>query len=186
MKRFTCQMKLLIPTSLVMVMSCSPKAPPPPPGPTPRQATAVPAPFARTWDAVISHFAASSIPIKVIDRSSGLIVTEVMSVGPRDAADWSWCAWESDYWHKKALARAGQEPKVNESWVPVGADQASYNVLVKGDSTASSVRVTVRWTYVDIFEPRERQQRVECQSRDVYERDLEKLISERAARLIGD
>lgn len=141
-----------------LLVGCS-KPSPPAPVPVQREATPVHASLGRTWDAVIAHFAAHSVPIATIDRSSGLIVTDRMFVSPDDAYQWGWCGW----WWDDAAPK-GQHWKIN------GPSSGSYNVLVRGDSTSSTIRITARWT----LEGRE------CVSRDVYERNLESAIIERA------
>ncbi|MGH9897071.1 MAG: hypothetical protein ACREA0_34765, partial [bacterium] len=52
----------------------------PPAPPMPRDATEVTASFGRTWDAVIDEFADRNIPIRTIERASGLIATELLSI----------------------------------------------------------------------------------------------------------
>ena len=97
----------------------------PPPPVAPRGATEVDAPFGRTWDAVVGAFADLNIPIHTLDRASGYVATEELSI-PREllqeARSWAQCG-------------SGYGPP----------DHAVYNVLVRGDSSRSTVRVTVRW-----------------------------------------
>lgn len=78
--------------------------------------------FGRTWDAVIDRFAADNIPIKTIERVSGIIVAEPLLVSPEINPEYADC---------------GTGSLMN----PI-ARQASYNVRVSGDSTSSQVRVT--------------------------------------------
>ncbi len=109
------------------ILGCSVQAPAPP---VPRSdVTGVNASFNKTWDAVIDDFASQSVPIKTIDRTSGLIVAERLSVGPELGKLWADCG--SDMFQGKLS--------------PTGA---TYNVLVRGDSTKSTIRVTVRWVRV--------------------------------------
>jgi len=109
------------------IVGCSVQAPAPP---VPRaEVTGVNAPFNKTWDAVIDDFASQNVPIKTIDRTSGLIVAELLSVGPEAGKRWADCG--SDM-------MAGK----------LAPTSAIYNVLVRGDSTKSTVRVTVRWVRV--------------------------------------
>jgi hypothetical protein len=109
---------------LLVVVGCTQ----PPAPPTPRTAqTQVQASFSKTWNAVIDDFAANNIPIHTIDRSSGIIATDLLNVGPgmSDVAD---CG--------------------SDMGIHLTPTQVSYNVLVRGDTTSSSVRVTVRWVRV--------------------------------------
>jgi hypothetical protein len=116
----------LVPLAVVatfVTMACGMRAPEPP---VPRTSiTEVAAPFGRTWDAVIDDFASRNVPIKTIDRSSGLIVAEALSVGA-DGAEYADCG--GDMMGIKLFPTA-----------------ATYNVLVRGDTVKSTVRATVRW-----------------------------------------
>src|SRR6266705_3775805 len=108
------------------IVGCSVQAPAPP---VPRAGvTQVAASFSKTWDAVIDDFASQNVPIKTIDRTSGLIVAERLSVA-RDAGD---------------VADCGTDMMIGRLY----PTSATYNVLVRGDSTKSTVRVTVRWLRV--------------------------------------
>ena len=148
----------------IAVTACGAGVTPPPPAPAPRPATKAAASFGKTWDAVIGHFAENSIPIRTIDRSSGLIVTDPMFVSKEDGKRYAWCAWASDW-----LAST-------EGSDTVGASSVSYNVLVRGDSAQSTIRVNARWTTV----LEKAAVATECQSNDVYEPTLEALIRKRA------
>lgn len=101
-----------------------------PAAPVPRTtATTVNASFGKTWNAVIDQFATNNIPIHTIDRSSGIIATDLLNV-PASVGD---------------VADCGTDMSVH--LVP---SQASYNVLVRGDSTSSTIRVTARWVRVGV------------------------------------
>lgn len=142
MRHFPCGLLLLL-------ASCSSKVEGPPPI-APREASQVNAPVSKTWDAVVGVFADLSIPIRTMERASGLIVTDPLSVDPRRSDQWADCG----------------ESRSN---------RASYNVLVRGDRGASTVKVTVRWTYVgDSGVIRE------CRTRGVWEQRLEGEIAIRA------
>jgi hypothetical protein len=127
------------------------KAPAPP---VPRPATSVNASMGRTWDAVIDMFAARNIPIRTIERASGIIATDQLSVGSEGSA-WADCG-------SKGSER-------------VRPNNASYNVLVRGDSGASTVKATVRWVYSTLKDgPRE------CSTSHVWERGFEEEVRARA------
>ena len=110
--------------ALVLSGSCVATAPPPAPV---RSITPVSAPFNRTWESVIDVFGERNIPIKQIERASGFVATDGLSLSREDqrvAPAWAKCE------------RGG---------VP---DRAVYNVIVRGDESQSTVRVTVKWEQV--------------------------------------
>lgn len=118
--------------------------------PVPRPATVTAASFGRTWDAVIEHFAERSIPIRTLERASGIVITDPTRVDPDKGVEWADCGtgWVAD-----RFPTAG-----------------SFNVLVRGDSTSATVKVTARWVY----------EAKECATRDVFEKELEEAIRLRA------
>lgn len=127
---------------------------PPSAAPPPRPPMEIKASFGRTWDAVIEHFAERSIPIRTLERASGLIVTDPMVIYNDKEADlWGDCGG-SEF--------AGQYPPTS----------GSFNVLVRGDSAASTIKVTARW----------RLKELECTTKDVFELALETAIRTRAER----
>jgi hypothetical protein len=142
--------RLLVAATLVV--SCVGYSAPDPP--TPREATDVHASLGRTWDAVIDLFAARLIPIRTIERASGLIVTDQLSVGP-EGREWADCGKTS----------AGR----------YRPNYATYNVLVRGDSTRARVKATVRWVYSDLKE-----KVLECSTTHVWEMALEGGVKTRA------
>lgn len=120
-----------------------------------RQPTSVAASFGQTWDAAIDIFAAHNIPIKTLDRSSGLIVAEQSRVGPSDVAKFADCGKRL-----MAVVTAGVTGDV-------GPARADYNVLVRGDSTRATVRVTAHFT--------EHSGR-RCTTRGVFESEVEAAV----------
>ena len=90
-----------------------------------RAATPINASVGKTWDAVIDLFAERNIPIRTMERASGFIAAEPALVAMKDGARWADCGG--------ALG------------VKLGAERATYNVLVRGDSTHATVRATVLW-----------------------------------------
>lgn len=131
---------------------------PPQSAPLVRTGTTVQSSFTKTWDAVIDLFADRNIPIRTIDRSSGLIATDVLSA---TGADKTWADCGS--------AMQGI----------VVPDKATYNVLVRGDSSHSTVKVTVRWVGTasslgPSYTP------VDCVSRGVWETEFEQAVTKKA------
>lgn len=97
----------------------------PVPEPPVRVPTRVGAPFSKTWDAVVDLFAEKNIAIRNMDKASGFIAAEPSAVTD-DAKAWANCGGFSIYG---------------------GPSSAAYNVLVRGDSISSTVRMTVRWVH---------------------------------------
>lgn len=122
-----------------------------PPPPQERPDTPVTASFGRTWDSVVDYFARSSIPIKTIDRASGLIAAETTRLGG-DTRSYGVC--------QNAL----------RTFSPQGGN---FNVLVRGDSARSTLRVTATWI---VTPPTV----AECQTSDVWEKRFETAIKGRA------
>lgn len=147
-------MKLLVrAAACVLVAGCTTYKPPPPP--TPRDASLVAASMGQTWDAVIDLFATRNIPIRTIERASGLIVTDALRVG-QEGNTYASCGTKNG----KVLA----------------PDRATYNVLVRGDSNMATVRTTVLWTRTaEPIVP-------ECTSTFIWERALETDVKARAER----
>lgn len=138
----------------------------PPTAIPPRPPVPVRASFSRTWEAAVDAFSDKTIPIKTIDRSSGLIVGEQLRVPPPPHS----ASQPSN------LADCGQllqgtfhQPRF-----------ADYNVRIRGDSSAATVLVTVRWTAYDYAATKAPQ--FDCVSRGVWEREFELAVKDRAER----
>jgi hypothetical protein len=105
---------------------------PPAPQLAPRTATTVAAPFGKTWTAVVDVFADKNVGIRTIDRSSGLIVADPVTVSeegrnsPHSLADCGSTTFASVQTYNQPTS-------------------AIYNVRVRGDSTSSTVLVTLRY-----------------------------------------
>lgn len=140
---------------VLLLPACYSYKPPPPAPLTPREALEIDASQGQTWDAVIDFFASRSIPIRTIERASGLIASDALSIGP-GATVWASCGVFT-----------------NDTLRP---NSAIYNVLVRGDSTFSTIRTTVRWTYVEEKENRAR----ECTSTYLWERQMEDEVKSKA------
>jgi hypothetical protein len=127
---------------------------PPPAGPAPRDGLVIPVSAGRVWDAVVEQFAATSIPIQTMERASGIIVTTDLGLTAANGLAWANCG--------EAMGS------------PVAPNHGSYNVLVRGDSATTTLRVTARWTFQSDGAT------IECTTRNVYEPDLEAAIAQRA------
>lgn len=137
--------------ALLISVACSQA--PPQTYPSPELAT-VDASFERTWSAVIDHFAEKAVPVRTIEKASGLIVAEQMTVATE---------------YGRTIADCG----TSAVGIPWDVLSASYNVRVHGDSLRSTVRVTA------VFRP-EVASTFPCNSRGVYERDLMAFVKSRA------
>jgi hypothetical protein len=119
----------------------------------PRSSLEVEAPFAKTWDAVIEMFADHLIPINTIDRSSGFIAAGTQRT-PAYADGYADCGRDAQ----------------RSPYVPASV---TYNVLLRGDSTTSTVRVTALWIPEATAEFR-------CVSTGVWEGQFERDVAARA------
>jgi hypothetical protein len=140
------------PALVLALVACYRYEPPKPA--EPREGTLVRASHGETWDAVIDLFALRNIPIRTIERVSGIIATEALRVDPVEGAAWADCGTMGD--------------------VELTPTTAIYNVLVRGDSAESTVRTTVNWSYAGD------ELNYECSSSHVWERNLEREVKARA------
>lgn len=143
-------MRRIATLAVALLTACVPQPPEPAPA---REATRVAVGFDQTWDAVIDHFAERTIPIATIDKASGLIATDRLRVSLSDGRRWADCG--TDGWD-----------------TPMSAETVIYNVLVRGDESSSTVKVTASWSNPD--------GQWECTSRGIYEAEAEASIKERA------
>lgn len=145
----------MISTRLVAILVASAAcAPVPPAPPQPRAAVSVSAPFARTWESAVDVFAERNIPIRTLDRASGLIVAEPQKVSRTDAP---------------MLADCGSSPM----GIPFNASDATWNLLVRGDSLRSTVRATVRFVAASSGMGAAT---VDCSTKGVWESQLEERV----------
>jgi hypothetical protein len=86
--------------------------------------TAVTASAGKAWDAVIDVFAEHNIPIRNMERVSGFITSDLLGT------------------HATDVQYADCGSFMGKPWAPT---DVIYNVVVRGDSSASTVRVTARW-----------------------------------------
>jgi hypothetical protein len=104
---------------------------------------------------VIDLFAERNIPIKNMERASGFITTDVLAAARGDTVNAD-CG--------RALG------------IAAFPTNATYNVLVRGDSTTSTVRATVRW----VRSSSQFGVLTECSSRGIWETALEAQVKDRA------
>lgn len=147
-------MRPFVIAAYALVTACAVATPPAPPAP--RTATDVSASFNKTWEAVIDQFANENIPIRTVDKASGIIATEVLQVPT----------------NLDGVADCGRDMGVG-----LRPTHASYNVLVRGDSAKSTVRINVRWTRTGMARGLSTATVTEeCSTRSVWEPGIEAKI----------
>jgi hypothetical protein len=125
-----------------------------------KQPTPVGASFAATWEATVDLFAEQNIQIKTIDRSSGILVAERASIGATT----------------QKLADCGTDMGID-----LRPTSVTYNVLVRGDSSAATLRVNARWVRVGMGRGlRTDTVSEECGSTGLWETDFERDVKTRA------
>jgi len=128
----------------------------------PRAATLVNETFDRTWQETVTDIAQRNIPIATIDKDSGLITSERISLLSADAA-WADCGREGDYL--------------------LPADYARFNVVVRDIAPGqSSVQITASF---DSDHGPPLYGVVRCISRGVWESDAEAAIRQAAEGGVG-
>jgi hypothetical protein len=135
----------------------------------PRDSRTVYASFGKTWDAVIDVFASQNIPISTMERASGFIAAERTSWRLASLFDRDYVLRLSD------CGRYGPNP-----YLPTAA---LYNIVVRGDGSASTVKVTTTYTSTGAFytnPTRISPTRLECTSRGVFEDSVEVTIKQHA------
>jgi hypothetical protein len=117
--------------------------------------------FDRTWTAVIDVFGEKNVPIRTLERASGFVATDGLRVGA-EGVDWADCG--------------------SSRGTKIGPVEAVYNVRVRGDSTRSTVQVTVLWsgryTPLGSHTPNA----VTCVTTGTWERDTEAAIKTKAEK----
>lgn len=151
--------KLSCLVSLAIIVSCGSYVPPAPP--TPRPSTRVAASFDKTWAAVVDLFSERNIQIKTIDKASGVIAAEPQSA-PNLVSD--------------SLADCGHSTTGRGYSPSNGPASAVWNVLVRGDSASSTVRATVRFSFLS----RLNGQTYECSSTGRWETAFEQSVKTNA------
>ena len=141
--------RLLVVVLTALTVSACTLMPHPPGPPAPVPTAQVAASFGKTWDATVDVFTQNNVPIRNLERASGLIVAEVATVGSKGTA-YADCGTDG------MMARR--------------PDRAFYNVVVRGDSNSSSVRVSARFMNA----------LGDCSTKGVFETDVENAIKARA------
>jgi len=166
-------MRARLTVALVIVLSGCYRYYPPLPPPV-RDARSIYASFGQTWDAVIDVFAEQNIPISTMERASGFIAA--------DRTSWRYASlYDRDYVLRLVdCGRFGPMPYLPSA--------ARYNVVVRGDSSVSTVKVTTTYTSTGAFysDPTKvKPASLDCSSRGVFEDSVEATIKAQAERLAG-
>lgn len=162
--------RLLAVLPLIAVAACTAG---PSIAPVVRPATPVAASFGKTWDAVVDVFAERNLPIRTLDRSSGLIVPNALLIPAGNAAE-----------KQKALSYADCGSTMG---VPIPPAVAQFNVVVRGDSSSSTVQVRAFYSYGADKNPLTGADSPSksCVSRGVLESDIETAIRGKAQTARG-
>jgi uncharacterized lipoprotein len=152
----------------------------PPTGAAPvRTPTAVHASFSRTWNAVVDALAEQNIQIRVLDRSSGWVATEVLRVQtpPSQSRKWVDCGTMTTDTLATEPDTTGFHSTGHET-VPNFPEQVEYDVVVHGDSAQATVHVAARWgsTYLGQWTSAV----VECVTKGVWESEFENAVKRAA------
>jgi len=124
----------------------------------PIQPSGINASFGKTWNSVVDILAERNIPVKTMDRSSGFVSAELASVSPTEIDKLANCG--------STLAQI-MTGNANASGI------ARYNILVRGDSTKSTVKVTARFI-------KGGDSAVDCPSNNVFEGQFQSEVKTRA------
>ena len=161
---------------VLAVTGCGPSGPSPAPAPVERAPMLVRAPFDRTWDATLDRLAEHGLPVRMIDRTSGFIATNVVRIAPPKAeppARASVVRWTPpDTTSPKADCTQPDGTTYDLTF-------ASYSVRVHVDSAGSRVQVFA--TFSGARNETSMAKRP-CRSLGVFETNLERAIKAKAER----
>lgn len=160
-------MRCLAVLGVATLTACGQYVPPAPAAP--RSGTTVSASFGKTWDATVDVFAERNIQIKTIDRASGFIAAEPQSLTTIAADSLADCGHSS--------TGGSLQDRMARS------ESATWNVLVRGDSTKATVKATVRFAFVSGLNG----QTYQCSSTGRWEAALEQRVKSSAeAKATGE
>ena len=146
-------MRMGVRCALILALAASACAKPPAPAPV-RAPTMVSAGFDATWNAVIDIFAEKNIPIRTIDKDSGIIATDRLAVPEQFSLEYADCGTDG-------------------FMIPQLPTSVIYNILVRENGDATTVRVTASWSSDKSYR---------CNTRGIWEGDLEANVKDRAER----
>lgn len=159
--------RLLLVAPLLSVLGCV-KYLPPTIAPAPNTFQ-IAGPVAQTWDAVVEFFAVQLIPVRTIERASGYVAAERLGI-----------ASSRDESFARSLADCGVLLGEGGRRIEYYPSSALFNVLVRGDSLTSSVRVTI--DFVSWENPQTEMRRRPCVSKGRYESMIAEYVRERVQK----
>jgi len=118
--------------------------------------------FNQTWNAVMDVLSDENIPVKTLDKASGYLMAEVAGVGAGDEEKYADCG--NSFLNALAMQGGGQMI-------------SRYNILVRGDSVASTVKVTA--TFVSGGGTSDANAK-RCASKGILEKQLQTDVKARA------
>jgi hypothetical protein len=126
----------------------------------------VPAPvaagFNQTWNSVIDILSEQNIPVKTLDKSSGYLMAEVTGVSMTDEEKYADCGNS----FLNAMAQQGGGEMISR-----------YNILVRGDSAASTVKVTAAFVSAGASSGSSAKT---CTSKGIFEKQFQSDVKVRA------
>lgn len=141
-----------------LLVSCTPPQTAPIPALGPTQ---VDASFGKTWNAVVDVLADKNIPVKTMDKSSGFVTAESTHVPNSQLSKLTECGGFASYMAETLGSESG--------------GTARYNILVRGDSTSSTVKVTARFTKALADNSP-----MECKTKGIFEQQIESAVKAHA------
>ena len=140
-----------------LAVACTPPAPTYTPTPE-----SIAAPINQTWNAVIDLLSEENIPAKTLDKSSGYVMAEITGVSHSDEEKYADCGSGL----LSALALQGGGEMISR-----------YNILVRGDSSSSNVKVTATFVSGGVegaSSPKK------CATKGVFEKEFQSAVKQRA------
>lgn len=144
--------------------------------PAPREATTVGAPFDSTWTAVVGYFASRNIPIRTIEKASGIIVAEASRADLLPNRGYRLDEKGNHMYRdgKPVLDTPVYADCGVFDGVPLDPRTGAFNVFVRPSGGESAIRVSVKYTsqYQSGVGPIP----VDCSSLGKWETELETLV----------
>lgn len=147
-----------------------------------RSPSVIAAPFDSTWGAVISWFAERNIPIRTIEKASGIVVAEPSQFDIRNRE----AILDAKGKQRRETSGAGQlmfgPPLYADcgqiaGLPPIDPSSAVFNVRVTGDAKSSTFQVNVRFAGTQFSDPKSAA--AQCVSTGRWESEIEAFVRAR-------